>query len=411
VPDRRPDDTELDHVLQATTHALLRLRAETAGQTLAMQALRRYAELDASGQTRFFRFLLRELGADRHAVASAISRYQDHPDEATLGDLAEATESQRLRFFRTLNIAPGGIATLLDMRAALLERRDSHSELMPVERDLAYLLTSWFNRGFLRLEQLRADSPETVLEKLIEYEAVHEIRDRADLERRLAPDRRMFAFFHPALPDEPIIFVEVALTAGMADSIQTLLDAPTPSALPPDADSAMFYSITNCQSGLRGISFGSFLIKRVTELLQKEIPALTTFATLSPIPGFASWLAEHDRETSTTTDTGNEAEMTERVAQYLLAGRSDGLPIDPVARFHLRNGASVDRINWRGDTSPKGLAESHGLLVNYRYSGHDLAANHASLIDDGIVMAAPRVIAAAGQQIDPSKVSASSVFD
>lgn len=365
MPDRRPDDTELDHVLQATTHALLRLRAETAGQTLAMQALRRYAELDASGQTRFFRFLLRELGADRHAVASAISRYQDHPDEATLGDLAEATESQRLRFFRTLNIAPGGIATLLDMRAALLERGDSRSELVPVERDLAYLLTSWFNRGFLRLEQLRADSPEAVLEKLIEYEAVHEIRDRADLERRLAPDRRMFAFFHPALPDEPIIFVEVALTAGMADSIQTLLDAPTPSALPPDADSAMFYSITNCQSGLRGISFGSFLIKRVTE----------------------------------------------RVAHYLLAGRSGGLPIDPVARFHLRNGASVDRINWRGDTSPKGLAESHGLLVNYRYSGHDLAANHASLIDDGIVMAAPRVIAAAGQQVNPSKVSVPSVFD
>ena len=186
------------------------------------------------------------------------------------------------------------------MRTEMLSRRTSHPDLAPVEKDLKYLLASWFNRGFLRLEQLDWTTPAHILESLIKYEAVHEIRGWSDLRRRLAPDRRSFGFFHPALPDEPIIFVEVALTKGLATSIQDVIDAPTPTEVDLDADTAIFYSITNCQSGLRSISFGSFLIKQVTERLQSEDPSLTTFSTLSPIPGFATWLAKTHPRLDTT---------------------------------------------------------------------------------------------------------------
>jgi len=277
---------------------------------------------------------------------------------------------------------------LLDMRTQLLSVRKEHPELSPVERDLKHLLSSWFNRGFLRLEQLDWTTPAHILESLIKYEAVHEIRGWSDLRRRLAPDRRSFGFFHPALPDEPIIFVEVALTKGLATSIQEVIDAPSPDGPLEDADTAIFYSITNCQSGLRGISFGSFLIKQVTERIAAEDPELTTFSTLSPIPGLASWLAEHHSE----TDTADQAIMEQRCADYLLTAKRGILPADPVARFHLRNGACIAQINWQGDTSAKGMGESHGLLVNYRYSGEDLAANNEALTLDGIITATQQVV-------------------
>ena len=228
------------------------------------------------------------------------------------------------------------------MRTELLARRRTHPELAPVERDLKYLLNSWFNRGFLRLEQLDWQTPAHILESLIRYEAVHEIRGWDDLRRRLAPDRRSFGFFHPALPDEPIIFVEVALVNGLAESIQDVIDAPTPEEMPSDVDTAIFYSITNCQTGLRGISFGSFLIKQVTERLSADLPELTTFSTLSPIPGFSAWLLEHHGD----IDTTDQHKMEAVCAEYLVGERRRGLPLDPVARFHLRNGACVERINW-----------------------------------------------------------------
>ena len=381
---------EIGAVTASTARALLRLRGDTAGRALAELLVRRYQSLTNNQKIGFCRLLLDEFGADRSAVDSAIANYQTEPTEQTLVTLAEAADSRRLELFRAINTAPGGITALLDMRTVLLAHRRDVPELEPVEKDLKHLLGSWFNRGFLRLEQLTWETPAHILESLIKYEAVHEIRGWTDLRRRLAPDRRSFGFFHPALPDEPIIFVEVALTKGLATSIQDVIDAPT---LAPeaegasDADTAIFYSITNCQTGLRGISFGSFLIKQVTERLAGEQPTLTTFSTLSPIPGFAIWLAENRPNIDTTDD----ASMVQSCATYLLTVRRRSLPQDSVARFHLRNGACVEQINWRGDTSVKGVAESHGLLVNYLYSGQDITANNEALTLDGVVTASRQV--------------------
>jgi malonyl-CoA decarboxylase len=393
--------TDLDLVTRQTALALVRLRGETATQSLATQLVRRFEALDTTGQDTFFRFLLDDLGPDSSAVDSAIAAYRSEPTQQTIADLADATESPRLRLFRTINTAPGGISSLLDMRAALLDRRLSIPELRPVERDLAHLLRSWFNRGFLELRQLDWHTPAHILEKLIKYEAVHEIQGWGDLQRRLAPDRRSFGFFHPSLPDEPIIFVEVALTHGMADSIQDVLTtdpAPTDS----KTDTAIFYSITNCQRGLSGISFGSFLIKQVSDRLGTELPQLDTFATLSPIPGFAAWLSEQD-----PIDLDDQTAVEHACASYLLGVRRGSLPADPVARFHLRNGARIERLNWRGDTSDKGQDESHGMLVNYRYSGQDLEANHDALVLDGVVIAHQLVIMTAGDSIDSTMVAES----
>jgi len=387
----QPTPNEVGAVTASTARALLRLRGDTASRALAELLVRRYESLDDQQKIDFFTLLLDEFGAERDAVNDAIGAYQRDPSEANTVALAEAADSQRLALFRAINTAPGGIAMLLDMRTKLLAHRNEHPELAPVEKDLKYLLASWFNRGFLRLEQLDWTTPAHILESLIKYEAVHEIRGWSDLRRRLAPDRRSFGFFHPALPDEPIIFVEVALTEGLATSIQDVIDAPTPEVAAETADTAIFYSITNCQSGLRGISFGSFLIKQVTERLRAEDPSITTFSTLSPVPGFAAWLAENHAD----INVDDEPSMTKRCAEYLLAARRRTLPSDPVARFHLRNGACVEQINWRGDTSPKGMAESHGVLVNYLYSGQDLAANNEALTLDGLVTASKRVLALA----------------
>ena len=376
---------QIVEVTASTARALLRLRGETASRSLAELVVRRYESMTDEQKTGFFQLILSDFGADRDAVDAAITTYQQDPNEANTVSLAQAADSQRLNLFRAINTATGGIGVLLDMRSQILSRRDSNPELAPVEQDLKYLLTSWFNRGFLHLEQLDWTTPAHILESLIRYEAVHEIKGWDDLRRRLAPDRRSFGFFHPALPDEPIIFVEVALTNGLATSIQEVIDSPPE--LDTAADTAIFYSITNCQSGLRGISFGSFFIKQVTENLRAEDPAITTFSTLSPIPGFAAWLENEHPE----TDTEDQVEMESRCAKYLLTERRGNLPADPVARFHLRNGACIAQLNWQGDTSEKGMAESHGLLVNYLYSGQDLLANNEALTLDGVVCASPAV--------------------
>lgn len=392
---------DIDLVIQQTTRALLQLRGETAAHSLASQVVLRYESLDAEGRTTFFSFLLHELGPDVSAVDAAIEAYRARPGQDELADIADAAESKRLRLFRTVNTAPRGISCLLSLRADLIDRREEHPELRPVERDLGHLLQSWFNRGFLELRQLDWTTPAHILEKLIHYEAVHEIEGWSDLQRRLAPDRRSFGFFHPSLPDEPIIFVEVALTHGMASSIQTVLET-EPAPIDSNINTAIFYSITNCQRGLAGISFGSFLIKQVTARLHSELSQLETFATLSPIPGFAEWLQEQE-----PIDVSDQGELEAACASYLLGARRGDLPLDPVARFHLRNGARVERLNWQGDTSTKGSRESHGMLVNYRYSGQDLEANHDALVLDGIIIAADEVIAAAGSKVDRATVAQS----
>ena len=271
-------------------------------------------------------------------------------------------------------MVPGATHLLVRMRADLLRLGRGEEALMALDLDFRHLFASWFNRGFLVLRPINWESPAAILEKIIAYEAVHAIDSWDDLRRRLQPaDRRCFAFFHPAMPDEPLIFVEVALTQGVASSVQALL-AEDRRVRPADqADTANFYSISNCQAGLAGISFGNSLIKQVAADLSQVLPGLKTFVTLSPMPGFRRWLADQGLDRDDMTET----QLRQLGAHYLTrAKRGDGQPLDPVARFHLGNGALVHALNAGADTSPKGLKQSHGLMVNYLYDLARVSQNH-----------------------------------
>jgi malonyl-CoA decarboxylase len=311
-------------------------------------------------------------------------------------------------------MAPGGTGTLVQMRRRLLLGQKAHPQWAGSSADLAHLLGSWFNRGFLTLQRIDWHTSAMVLEKLIQYEAVHQIQGWDDLRRRLQADRRCYAFFHPALPDEPVIFIEVALTHGMSAKVQPLLDPASPISDLARADCAIFYSITNCQEGLRGISFGNFLIKQVAEDLGREFPRVKTFATLSPIPGFRKWLATDAARLSGETQARQVALLLDRLgdpnwfddkglaatlqtpltqlcAHYLLRAKHGEEPLDPVARFHLSNGARLDRINWLGDTSEAGMVRSAGLMVNYVYKLDDVERNHEAFAKDRKVIASSRL--------------------
>jgi malonyl-CoA decarboxylase len=288
------------------------------------------------------------------------------------------------------------------MRRLLLKKITASPHWRVIDADLMHLLRSWFNRGFLRLERIDWRTSAIVLEKLIQYEAVHAIQGWRDLRRRLESDRRCFAFFHPQLPDEPIIFIEVALTRGMSAHVQPLLDLKSPVAMPANADCAMFYSITNCQEGLRGISFGNLLIKQVAEELKREFPHLRRFATLSPVPGLRRWLDRAgDRELLKKIEDpawhlgevpeALQKQLTRLCAYYLLHAKQGEEPLDPVARFHLGNGASLERLNWMGDSSEQGMARSAGLMVNYVYWLAEVERNHQRYFQEHSIVAAPAV--------------------
>ncbi len=390
-------------VLQQTCRALLAIRGDESTVNLATQVARRYDALDADARREFLVWLVDELSPDSAVVAAAIAAYTTSPGPQTAQALGDATEAPRQALFRAINTAPGGTAAVMRMRADCLTAVRDLPALTVVDHDSAHLLTSWFNRGFLELRCIDWQTPAAVLEKLIEYEAVHEIDGWEDLQRRLAADRRCFGFFHPALPGEPLIFIEIALTVGLAGSIQEVLTQAAASAdLDPDVDTAVFYSITNCQPGLTGIPLGSMLIKQVTEELQAELPQIETFCTLSPIPGYTQWVEITGGRLSPELqrlvlhgdtpidDNAREAVLTS-CAYYLLHAKRRVLPADPVARFHLRNGARIERINWGGDRSDKGRAESYGMLVNYLYDPDQLADNHISYVNDFVVAHSPAV--------------------
>ncbi|MEO7728814.1 MAG: malonyl-CoA decarboxylase family protein, partial [Burkholderiales bacterium] len=295
------------------------------------------------------------------------------------------------------NVAPGATSALVDMRRRLLRMLKANPEWIGVDADLEHLFGSWVNRGFLHLERIDWRTPALILEKLIQYEAVHEIAGWKDLQRRLAADRRCFAFFHPALPEEPLIFIEVALTERMITSVVPLLDPASPEADPARADCAMFYSITNCQEGLRGISFGNLLIKQVVNELGREFPRLKTFATLSPVPGFHAWLAgmpgkqtlsAADLARLRSADWFENAAFAARVrpalmelcAYYLISQKRHNEPLDAVARFHLGNGARMEKLNWLADTAEAGMQRSAGIMVNYVYRLADVEKNHEAFV-------------------------------
>ncbi len=279
--------------ITSVVKSLLRIKGEASAIKLAHQVLQIYAEADEDGKRQFFRFLLNELGPNEEHLRGAISAYTASPDPTNYVELLGAVEPQRQDLIRTLNWAPQGTSALIAMRADLLELARDESELQLVDHDFLHLLTSWFNRGFLELRRIDWNTPAFILEKLIQYESVHEIKDWQDLQRRLASDRRCFAFFHPQLRDEPLIFVEVALTKGLVAKIDDVLESSHPDNRedePKEPDTAIFYSINNCQAGLRGISFGNFLIKQVADQLANEISTLRHYATLSPMPGLRAWL-------------------------------------------------------------------------------------------------------------------------
>jgi malonyl-CoA decarboxylase len=393
-------------------HALMSERGEVSGARLAREAVAAYRALDPPAVAAFFDLLAQEFSPDPEVVGRYAQAYRDDPSQANLILLQRAAEPPRQELFRRLNMAPGGTALLVDMHRYVLGDLGGNPQWLGAEADLTHLLRSWFNRGFLTLQRIDWRTSALVLEKLIEYEAVHEIQGWGDLRRRLQADRRCYAFFHPALPDEPLIFIEVALTRGMSARVQPLLDPDSPVLDPTLADSAMFYSITNCQQGLRGVSFGNFLIKQVAEDLGRELPRLNCFATLSPIPGLRKWLASlpdalkadlkeevggilstldaprwyEDRNAAVPQDS-----LMQLAAAYLLYAKEDQEPLDPVARFHLLNGARLERLNWLGDTSAAGMRQSAGMMVNYVYRLGEVEANHEAYARHGTIVASRRL--------------------
>lgn len=354
--------------------ALVGADGEISGRSLARLVLSRFAQMDDDEKRAFFYLLRDTLDIDPEEVRATLAEYEADRNKATYRAFMAASEPKRQELIRRLNMVEGATGRLVNMRADLLRLARKDPSLSALDLDFRHLFASWFNRGFLVLRPISWESPAHILEKIIAYEAVHAIDSWDDLRRRLQPeDRRCFAFFHPAMAEEPLVFVEVALTDDIPGSIQMLLAQGREKTRPEQATTAVFYSISNCQQGLAGISFGNSLIKQVAADLSLEIPGLKTFVTLSPIPGFAAWLDE----TLPQVDTADEAQLRAMSAWYLAqAKRPDGAPLDPVARFHLRNGAAIHRVHAAADTAPKGQQQSYGMMVNYLYDLDKVSQNH-----------------------------------
>jgi malonyl-CoA decarboxylase len=425
---REPDRGRSDGIAELC-EALLSGRGEASGVALANEILADYGELTTGPRIAFFETLAQTFGHDRARIEAAIAAWRQSPTAESAADLHLDSEPRRLELFRRLNLAPGGTAALVRMREQLLDALDHRDDLAIVDNDFVHLFSSWFNRGFLVLRRIDWSTPASILEKIIRYEAVHEIRDWEDLRRRVdPPDRRCYAFFHPALVDEPLIFVEVALTREIPGAIAPILSDKREEIEPARANTAVFYSITNCQRGLNGVTFGHFLIKQVVEEVSRELPRISNFVTLSPAPNFAAWLNrertseaslaldEDDRETLTVLakpdwwrDPASAAAVREPLiraaAWYYLRGRNPrGLPLDSVARFHLGNGARLERLNWLGDTSERALAQSHGLMVNYLYDLDYIEQNHEAYAQQHAIVAASaisRMVRAPARDIVP----------
>jgi malonyl-CoA decarboxylase len=403
--------------VEELSRALVSGRGEASGVAIARELLDRYARLDDAARLTFFRFLATQMQPDPGRVAAAAQAHLDDPTPASLAALQKALESPRTEFFRRLNLAPGATPEIVGMRRDLLRLLPAETDLTAVDDDLRRLFYVWFNRGFLVLRRIDWNTPAAILDKIIRYEAVHEIQGWDDLRRRLDPtDRRCFAFFHPSLVDEPLVFVEVALLREMPDAIGQVLEEPHAEGIDKPPTTAVFYSISNCQEGLKGITFGNFLLKQVVEELAREVPSLKNFVTLSPVPQFAAWLekaaqkdnhpvAEEARaliklirragwpngEDDSEFAAIETAMMALAAHYFLLAKGFDGRPVDPVSRFHLGNGARLERINFLADTSQKSMREAHGLMVNYRYEPKEIERNHEAYANEGIVAASRTV--------------------
>ncbi|HEV2673929.1 MAG TPA: malonyl-CoA decarboxylase [Aliidongia sp.] len=418
------------------SRSLISERGEASGAALARALLESLGTLGETDRLAYYRLVAADFAPDPEPLKRAAEAYLAAPSPATAMVLGEVAEPPRQELLRRINMAPGGTGTLVHMRENLLPLLREHPDLAPLDGDLRHLLGSWFNRGFLELRRIDwHQTPAAILEKLIRYEAVHEIKGWPDLRRRLAPDRRCFAFFHPALADEPLIFVEVALVNGLSQAVQPLLEQGEVDASKAP-DTAIFYSISNCQKGLRGISFGNFLIKQVVEELKAETPSLVQFATLSPVPGFRRWLdakfsggAKHlltaeERvpiaaladikgakgafrrlldapgwHEDAATEAALRAPLLRLAAEYLTSSNEGKGPTDPVARFHLGNGARLERVNWLANIAPRGFKESYGVMVNYLYDLDRIEANHEAFVRHGTVAHSDAVEALVAQGV------------
>ena len=385
----RSKDARRADRLARVLRTLISEKGEATGAALARRSLTMYAHLGPEGRQRFFEILARDFSPDRQMVLDAAQAWHRDPSPANHAALQRFVEPPRQEVFRRMNMAAGGTAALVGLRNALLDELRSNPHLAVVDQDLSHLLSSWFNRGFLELRRIDWRTPAATLEKLIEYEAVHQIHGFPDLKRRLENDRRCFGFFHPALADEPLIFVEVAFVDELPAAVGPILAPESTVGDPRRAKCAVFYSITSCQSGLRGISFGNFLIKQVAADLHAELPNLKIFATLSPIPGFRKWLQrrgvkDEALRSALATDAFPSEELRttlESLASHYLSREWEGTQaLDPVARFHLGNGARLERVNWLADVTPKGLSQSFGLMVNYVYDLGDVERNHEDYV-------------------------------
>ena len=375
------DNKPIDDLCQA----LLSSRGDVSGMSLAQLILDRYADLDDDDKLAWFLLLANDMDVPAEVAIAAIKAYQDAPSAKNYEAMTAAVEPARLQLIRRLNQTHDATAKLVAMREDLIRFLPEHSDLGKLNVDFKHLFASWFNRGFLVLRPINWSSPAHILEKIITYESVHEIENWDDLRRRLQPDdRRCFAFFHPAMPDEPLIFVEVALTKGTPNSIQSVLLENRDAMAAERADTAAFYSISNCQAGLAGISFGNSLIKTVVQHLLRELPQIRNFVTLSPIPGLVKWL----RETGNFDANATAETHMQLAAHYLLnAKHHRGQPHDPVARFHLNNGALVGAVHANADKSKNGMAQSCGVMVNYRYDLSRISENHEAFANQQTVIA------------------------
>lgn len=369
---------------------LLRLGTD-AGKRVGKSILARYAALDAEEKNSFFHFLADSLDIDSDRLVTLAETYRDERTPANLKLLQEVGEPRRQELLRRLNTLPGATAEIVRMREDLFSQVRNEPDLERVDLDFAHLFASWFNRGFLELQRISWDSSASVLAKIIAYEAVHEINGWSDLRSRLQPsDRRCYAFFHPAMPGEPLVFTEVALVRGVPGSVQQVLDEERDELAAEEADTAVFYSISNCQKGLRGISFGNLLIKQVVADLGRELPNLKTFVTLSPLPRFGAWL-----EAENLADEDPDV-LLKQAAYYLVEAKNeDKRPLDPVARFHLANGAQVHAVHANADTSTNGMQQSIGVMVNYLYDLSEVESNQEAFASDGHVAASKPVRALA----------------
>jgi malonyl-CoA decarboxylase len=370
--------------------ALLSLRGRASGPALASAFFDLYEASDLPSRQAFLAQIHDLHPRDAAAIDQAIARWQDRRDEAAAQALNDASESPSQKLIGMLNLAPQGTQRLIAMRSDLLRAPDQSLGLKALDRELEDAFTAWFNAGFLELRPIAWDSPAALLERIIRYEAVHEIAGWEELRRRVEPvDRRCYGFFHPQMLDDPLIFVEVALTAELPSGIAQITAEKRKVIDPHQASHAIFYSISNCQDGLRGIPFGNYLIKRVVGLLQRELPQLKCFSTLSPVPGFARWL-EGERGNSAKTPPARE--LRREAARYLTTARSPrGGPADSVARFHLGNGARLEAIHANADLSANGLKQSHGVMVNYVYDLAEIEANHFALTELGTVASSKAV--------------------